>query len=287
MKILIIGDSYVHNYVPVNVLAERILSKKPTLQFHEDHPYFSWHTQLSQINPSWEITANGEGGCDNWWIYSNFLENYKNYDKVIITWTAESRYSWKTEDGVWFHTSNIASAKNKYDSNWRGKDIYKLMMDFLPQVHYEDYKRYKTFNNLMRDNIKLLRPDTMFINCFNPNDTHLQEDPRGERHFDSLFALTRYENNQLGITGPAYWKTPELDQVIDCRCSHLTKASHIILAEQIVNAIELGATEFKIDIASFERDMTTEYHKEFWTKRDVMKYADKYYNAGMLTKKFG
>ena len=284
MKILVIGDSYVKNHVPSQLLAQQNLTWEHFNSFRDDHPYYSWTSHLSEVNPDFQITSLGEGGCDNWWIYSTFLANYKNYDKVIITWTADSRYSWQTEDGSWFHTSNVASAKRKYEVDSKNKHLFKTMLDFLPQIHFEDVNRYKAFNRLMRDNVRLLKPDAMFIDCFNPNDTHFRDE---EDYNNCLFAITQYENKQMGIKGFANWKDPDLDEKLDCRCGHLTRSSHQILGKQIVSAIECGVTEFDIKIDSFKREMTVQDYKEFWTKRDIMKYADKHYNAGMLTKKFG
>jgi hypothetical protein len=275
MKVLIVGDSYVNNFVPTHLLSKQNLSNKQHIRFKDNHPYYSWTSHLSEVNPDFQITSLGEGGCDNWWIYSTFLANYKNYDKVIITWTADSRYSWQTEDGVWFHTSNVASAKHKYEMEETNRHLYKTMIDFLPQVHFEDVNRYRAFNRLMLDNIKLLKHDTMFINCFNPNDTHFKDN---EQYNNCLFAITQYENKQMGIKGFANWKDPDLDEKLDCRHGHITRSSHIILGKQIASAVERGVTEFNIKIDSFKREMTENDYKEFWTRRDILKYAEKYYS---------
>lgn len=277
MRVLVIGDSYVKNFVPAQELAKKTLTYKQFARFREDHPYYSWTDHLSEVNPNFQITSLGQGGCDNWWIYSTFLANYKNYDKVIITWTADSRYSWQQEDGVWFHTSNVASAKNKYELDSKSRHLFKTMIDFLPQIHFEDVNRYRTFNALMRESVRLLKPDAMFIDCFNPNDTHSKDDVN---YSNCLFAITQYENDQMNVRGLAHWKDtdPDLDDRLDCRHGHLTRISHQILGKQVADAIAKDVTKFFVNIDSFKRPMTENDHKEFWTRRDIMKYADKYLN---------
>jgi len=275
MRILVVGDSYVQYNNPAQELAKQDLTHKQFVRFRDDHPYYSWTNHLSEVNPHFQVTVLGEGGCDNWWIYSTFLANYKNYDKVIITWTADSRYSWQTEAGVWLHTSNIVSAKNKYETDTKNKHLFKTMLDFLPQIHYQDVNRYISFNDLMRESVRLLKPDAMFINCFYPNNTHFKDN---EQYTNCLFAITQYENDQMDVKGSASWKDPDLDAKLDCRHSHLTRSSHRILGTHVADAIAKYVTKFFVDIESFKRPMTEHDNKEFWTRRDILKYAEKYYS---------
>lgn len=292
MKILIIGDSYVMPWNPSTKIARDTLTDEQWEFFDKDHQNFSWCDHLSEINPLWEVKVLGQGGCDNWWIYNTFLENYKHYDKIIICWTSESRYSWKSYDDInkrdepkWMHVSNLISAQHKYThpENEQQKDDYKVMLDFLPRVYYADHERYQTFSRLLKDNIQRINPGTMFINCFG-SQNHIQRFSP-EEDTNSLHSITQHENQLLGLDQwhGGFWAdtsgNSELDKPHDCRCCHLLRSSHLILAKQIATAIDSNIKEFEIKIESFEREITEEDRREIWTKRDIIKYANKYQDA--------
>lgn len=282
----VFGDSYVEPWNPAHSLATEVLDWKYATRFHSDTKPFIWHKNLEQLNPLLKVHAYGQGGCDNWWIYSSFLEHQEKYDKIIICWTHDSRYSWSTNDLTvpqelhWLHATNLLTAIEKskhYDGGQKFRDDYKAMIDFLERVYYVDEKRYKTFSRLLREDIKRIRPDTIFINCFNAdNDNH-----------NSLFEITQYESKQMNIplgTGVRTSHGPsdtDLDQLYDCRIAHLTKPSHETLARQVATAIDLNHTSLTINLNSFFRTMTKQDRREYWTKRDILKYANRYYDAGL------
>lgn len=286
MQIGVFGDSYVEPWNPAHNLATEVLDWKYATRFHSDTKPFIWHKHLQQLDPLLKVHAYGQGGCDNWWIYSSFLEHQEKYDKIIICWTHDSRYSWSTNDlkvhqeRHWLHATNLLTTIEKskhYDGGQKFKDDYKAMIDFLERVYYVDEKRYKTFSRMLREDIKRIRPDTMFINCFDNDD----------QDHNNLFEITRYESNQLniplgtGVQSNHGHRDTDLDRLYDCRIAHLTKPSHETLARQVATAIDLNHTSLTINLNSFSRTMTKQDRREYWTKRDILKYANRYYDAGL------
>tara|TARA_B100000902_G_C27231201_1_gene874922 strand:+ start:279 stop:1166 length:888 start_codon:yes stop_codon:yes gene_type:complete len=292
MKVGVFGDSYVAKWHPAHKLATQVLDWKYATRFHSDNKPFIWWKHLEIIDPTLETFEHGAGGCDNWWIYSEFLDNHEKYDKVIVCITADSRYSWSTyEKGYrdypeekqnrhWLHATNIMTAEHKseyYDGGQRLRDDYKVMVPYLERVYYSDRKRYVTFSRLLREEIKRIRPDTIFINCFNPTPVN------GIDNDNSLYEITLYENaklnKDLGI--PTSMEDPALDSQIDCRIAHLTKPSHIQLAKRVANCILQNNTTVYLNVNEYHREMDEDDYKEFWTKRDMLKYANRYYDAGI------
>ena len=48
-----------------------------------------------------------------------------------------------------------------------------------------------------------------------------------------------------------------------------------------MNAIDYKHTSVPIIINDFYREMEKQDYREFWTRRDMLKYANTYYNAGI------
>ena len=100
MKIGIFGDSYVDRWNPAHRLARQCLDDNLAEKFCNDNPAFPWYTHLPKMNNTYKVFEHGLGGCDNWYIYSQFLEHHEKYDKIIVVWTHDGRYSWTTyEEG--------------------------------------------------------------------------------------------------------------------------------------------------------------------------------------------
>ena len=150
-------------------------------------------------------------------------------------------------------------------------------------MYHKDRKRHHTFSRLLRKEITEIRPDAIFINAFNPTEGD-------EDHNNTLHEITLYENHLLYSKNktlgydiiPTFWNgTPPMDELIDCRICHLTKASNLKLAEKVLGAINYNHTSVPIIINDFYRTMEKKDYREFWTRRDILKYANTYYDAGI------
>ena len=65
--------------------------------------------------------------------------------------------------------------------------------------------------------------------------------------------------------------------------SHLSKDknSNVKFAEKVLSAINYNHTNIQIIVNDFWRKMEKKDYREFWTRRDILKYANTYYNAGI------
>ena len=307
MKIGIFGDSYVEKWNPSHRLARQCLPDDIANLFCNDNQPIPWYSFLQIYNNTYEVFEHGCGGCDNWYIYNTFLDNHEKYENVIIVWTNDARYSWTThEEGYeaypeeeqkrhWLHVSNIGTAINKSEHYGaeikkppikgipRYREDYKTMIDFLGRIHYADRRRHNTFSKLLRKEIQQIRPDAIFINAFNPTEDK-------EDHNNTLHEITLYESKSMhgktedvdhALIPTFYDGTPPMDALIDCRVCHLTRTSHKKLARMVMNAIDYKHTSVPIIINDFYREMEKQDYREFWTRRDMLKYANIYYNAGI------
>ena len=81
---------------------------------------------------------------------------------------------------------------------------------------------------------------------------------------------------------PTFWSgAPPMDEIIDCRICHMTKNSNVKFAEKVLSAINYNHTNIQIIVNDFWRKMEKKDYREFWTRRDILKYANTYYNAGI------
>ena len=305
MKIGIFGDSYVDRWNPAHRLARQCLDDNLAEKFCNDNPAFPWYTHLPKMNNTYKVFEHGLGGCDNWYIYSQFLEHHEKYDKIIVVWTHDGRYSWTTyEEGFpydpeeiqnrhWLHAVNLDTAidksKNYCDEGppvpgvERYRADYKALIPFFERVHHADRKRHLKFSQLLQKEVRETRPDAIFINAFNPSGSSID-------HSGTLQEITLYENHllyedwpQMGEKIiPTFWSgAPPMDEIIDCRICHMTKNSNVKFAEKVLSAINYNHTNIQIIVNDFWRKMEKKDYREFWTRRDILKYANTYYNAGI------
>lgn len=303
----IFGDSYVEGYNPAHRLAKQCLDDKFADLFCNDNKPYPWYNHIPKINNTYEVSEYGCGGCDNWYTYNQFINNHEKYDRVIIVWTNDGRYSWSTkEEGYaydpeeiqnrhWMHVSNLDTAidKSKHYCNEETGKIkgvekyradYKALIPFFERVHHADRKRHHKFSQLLRKEVREIRPDAIFINAFNPTTSKLD-------HTGTLHEITLYENHLLYKDWPSmghkiiptYWPdgTPPMDEIIDCRVCHMTKNTNIKFAEKVMTALNYTHTSVPIIINDFWRKMEKQDFREFWTRRDILKYANRYYDAGL------
>jgi hypothetical protein len=272
-KIGVFGDSYVD---PVDLrmdVASQALSKHALEKYKVqiESEFVIWHELLSSLG-NYKTTAHARGGCDQYYIYKQFLDNHAKYDRNIVVLTNETRYSFKSweANGDWIHGTNAATCKVKsvlpeYKAKQRVK--YRHLGNYIEQIFLDDLDRCEIINDALIAQMKALRPDTLFINAFHKNIEPLSNSEKEQ----CLHAITRYEQEQLGNLNSFHIKkTYDPDQKVDCRIAHMTEPSHRILARQVARALDRKHTSLAININEYHRKFHDGEFERYWQSPNMI-----------------
>ncbi len=143
-----------------------------------------WPRLLSKLPEfeNYKIFAFGIGGTGPDYSYSRFLETHENYDKVIFLWSSDLRSTLITLEEGREHVRHITfhyhpklkdtyeqaiqiARNNRFVFNQINKDSLRWVKN--EWIYIQKYQNKNTlFNIAMRDSVKLVRPDSINIECF-------------------------------------------------------------------------------------------------------------------------
>tara|TARA_B100000900_G_scaffold383599_1_gene371659 strand:- start:688 stop:1572 length:885 start_codon:yes stop_codon:yes gene_type:complete len=285
----VFGDSYVHRVDYRTDLAKQVLdqTRYEIFKKHIEDNIVIWYELLE----NYTATDYGHGGCDQYYIYRQFLENHEKHDKVIVSSTSPHRWSFFSETiEKWIHGTNPATCdiKSRHQKFGDKRKYYKYLQDFLIHIYSEDEMKIRIIHRLLKDSMRKIRPDVIFINgLYQYGDPNREED-------GCLKNITSYENkmignpretnpNKLGLRNPVrglfdeskrpYASKPK--EKYDVRVAHITEPSHRILAKKVATALEKGLTQIKIDTNEFHRTFDEEEFKRYWwSQDDIVEYYE-------------
>jgi hypothetical protein len=224
-KIAIFGDSFAANpHLETSVTTEGFLKKvykvcnRPfspnevkLLRDKWGQKYIGWPRLLDA-----DIYA--QSGSDLYFSYNQFVNNHKNYDKCIFVVTSPFRYS--TNTNGWIHTASYEDAieKMSFAKDSADKRYFKSLSNFFKDVYYKDTDRVELLHNAIINSVKLIRPDTLFINAF----------PDLKKVYDLELAAwkTSHEESQ------------DYKKYIDLRHCHMTNDNNEILSQFITDNVD-------------------------------------------------
>ena len=212
MDIAVFGDSFTQN---------------------EPREYTSWFEDFDCF---------GLGGTDIWYSYKNFLNHHENYDRIIFACTSPYRVCKYHERLGWLIYTNPDSCK----LNKKKHPTFSLMQQYLTHISTIHDGRDETFCDLMVDKILNIRPDTLFIKCFetSPGPPVLP-----------LNEVRRLEQRIMD-------RNDESDGLIDIRLAHLTEESHTIIKSEVKKALHNNDTWLDMDLDLFS-SLKLNKHKYF------------------------
>lgn len=279
----VFGDSYV-NKVDYRVdLARPILDsdKYEIFKKHIEDDIVIWYELLE----NYTATDYGHGGCDQYYIYRQFLENHEKHDKVIVSSTSPHRWSFFSETiEKWIHGTNPATCdiKSRHQKFGNKRKYYKYLQDFLIHIYSEDEMKIRIIHRLLKDSMRKIRPDVIFM-----HGLYQWGDPKRDED-GCLRWITSYENEIIGNpkeTNPnklglgkgvirGLFDTHNKNKY-DVRVAHLTEPSHRILAKKVATALEKGSTQIKINTDEFHRTFDEEeYERYWWSEHDIVEYYE-------------
>ena len=279
----VFGDSYVDRIDYRVDLAEKALdhTRYKIFKKHIEDNIVIWYDLLE----NYTATDYGHGGCDQYYIYRQFLENHEKHDKVIVSSTSPHRWSFYSETiEKWIHGTNpkTCEVKSKHPKFGIKRKYYKYLQDFLIHIYSEDEMKTRIIHRLLKDSMRKIRPDVIFI-----NGLYQWGDPKRDED-GCLRWITSYENemlgdperpnpNMLGLGGTPWTGMFSFNEKrkFDIRVAHMTESSHRILAKKVATALEKGSTQIKINTDEFHRTFDKEeYERYWWSEHDVVEYYE-------------
>jgi len=175
----------------------------------------------------------GVSGSSMYYSYVKFLENHKDFDKIIYIATHSGRLWIKNAtDEKSEHVFNLVSAesvlKNFIDLNEYNKKILKSVVDYYTYIH--NAEEHDIYHDFMKKSILEKRNDTLLIDGFN---------------------FTGVTTKNLSLMDVARLDFIEKDRYIfgnfdyiDMRPNHLNEYNTVVFANKIINWILYDNFEF-------------------------------------------
>jgi hypothetical protein len=216
----------------------------------------SWVKLLSS---NFDTTVYAKQGASGYWIYQQFLDNYKKYDKIIyvVTYPLRLSTSFTTVSSVQY--LDYVIEKNKKMFNLWGETqqiVIRAIRDYLKfaMTDTEIEKQHVLWHNLMIDKVKQSGKDILFIPAFSYPNTDFEK-------IIVLHDITRMENNVWGADWVNYKEL--YNQWSDNRQCHLTVENNKILHRIVFDKIESlsGIEIFKIPLSQFSIPDSLETYK--------------------------
>ena len=154
MKIGIFGDSY----------ADR-------------HPHGNGQAWFEMLRDRFnlDVTCFGRKGSSLYYSYKKFIDHYEQFDKIIFLVTGPSRLTlpipqeYDNENDTLRHVTNYNSFYHNVTSNFRN-DRYLQQVSKALKLYYAylmDAEKDFLFHRLLIEEIQRVRPDGLYIPCFN------------------------------------------------------------------------------------------------------------------------
>lgn len=170
--------------------------------------YKSWMDVLS-------ADTFGGSGSDIYFSYNQFIHNHMSYDKCIFVITSPVRFS--SNINGWRHCGSSDDAREK--AEWSpNKKYYSVLADTFEHIFYKDLDRIELINQAMLDNIKTIRPDTIFI--------------------DSFPVLKNIYELELKAWNTDHIESQDYSKYIDLRICHMTNENNFILGNYILQNLD-------------------------------------------------
>jgi hypothetical protein len=201
----------------------------------------AWVYKLNQ-----DVGVHAKGGSSLYYSYSKFLQNHEKYDRNIFIVTSLTRIPFEitlfTEEKSWMLTCGHGDrARDHLNLNHltstENRKICQAMADWYDYLmpHFPFYD----FGHLMYNEVKRLRPDTMFIpvHHYEPDNRYHIDIP-GPAMFD--YASLLVNSFKPEYTGRNAWQkvyTVVPEQRTVC---HFTKEVNDLVASHVVTALETG-----------------------------------------------
>lgn len=130
----------------------------------------SWPELLSQ---EFDVTNFAKCGTGLYYSYKLFCEHHAKFDKIIILPSQAGRFTVLLPDTqTEFHcVPGFVHSMEKHLANYpsiklQDRQVLTAAMDYI--IHVLDLEREHTFNKLMVEDIKKMRPDTIIVDAFQP-----------------------------------------------------------------------------------------------------------------------
>jgi hypothetical protein len=221
----IFGDSFAANpHMEFNLTTEGFLKEiykvcKRKYEFKETEllrerwgqKYIGWVRRLDAVTYA-------QSGSDLYFSYNQFVKNHMHHEKCIFVITSPFRYS--TSFKGWTHTASYEDAMEKAEwaENPVDKQYLQSLGNFFKNVYYRDTERVEFINNAILDSIKVIRPDTIFINAF----------PDLKRVYDLELESWKISHDE----------SQDYKKYFDLRQCHMTNTNNKILSEFIKDNLD-------------------------------------------------
>jgi hypothetical protein len=244
-KLLILGDSFAHT--------------------REELPDFSgkaW-TKLLEEGNEYSVVNRAIGGSSLYYSYKEFNELHQEFDKVMLVITQAGRLycpiigdklntSGSHHTGTFWIDQNKDRIKKQQPHNIAAIKQLDAIRDYF--LYIQDYSKDKEMNQLMLDEIKRRRPDTILVPAFQQSWTTL---PQPTSWLDQIADM---EIQHYGIT---YDDLRKKDGYADCRKCHMSERNNQIVYEKSLTWLKGAPVEF--NLSDFEKP--TEPREKYFPKR--------------------
>lgn len=221
-----------------------------------------------QRYPTWfsDYTSFGKDGSDVYYSYYRFLEHQQHFDKIIFAVTNPIRHS-RQWGSNWIHFTHYErcdglARNNAIPVDWR--KAYRAAGDWFRHVLSEgQIHREQRFAELMIEDIKHRRPDTLFIKLF--------KNSPGE-NVTPLFEISSIEQGEIKAKKFLEDKSTNL---VDIRMAHLTRESHEILKTEVEKALDSSTQWLDLDRELFKNIEynASEYFVDINDERNWKRYG--------------
>ena len=187
-------------------------------------------------------TSYGKDGSDIYYSYLQFLEHHEKHDKIIFAVTECNRHSRQYNDNEWRHFSdpNTLEMRLKYAESFEDKKVYETMHNLFKYIIANNNSREFNISNILINEIKRIRPDTLFIRLF--------ENTPGP----NVLYLLKISNLEKGNINISDWRDKSYRGMIDIRLQHLTRESHDVITNEIEKAWANGDQWLDMDYDTFK-----------------------------------
>lgn len=231
---------------------------------HGDCTYLEWKTRRKDIGLGWpellslkyKVKNHSMGGSGVYYSYDIFKQVHSKFDIVIYIPTQSSRFPLYCPDsGQIRHMVPgflMAQAARELERSRNRPNDYKALEAAIGYSTYIlDEKKEEEMKRLMLQEVKRLRPDTIFIPAF-PSDRIVESDI--DLSVISLMELNTYGTNLTTLRSMA-------NPLLDIRKCHLTDENNRMLFNKILTAIDNQDTSVRLAESDFvkPKDPFTKY----------------------------
>ena len=221
---------------------------------HADCSYLQeWKTMSSNVGPGWpellaekyQVTNFALGGSGVYYSYNLFKKMQDNFDVVIYIPTQASRFSVFYPDmnksiQIVPHFALLQEARGEYKKLFAND--YKVAQAAVAYIsHILDQDKDREMKKLMLQEMKRLRPDTIFLRAFN-------EDKGRENEV----VLVNFIGKEFRHWGTTHELTSEIKPpLLDIRKCHMTEGNNRMVFDKVVSAIESNDTVVRFKDSDF------------------------------------